>query len=166
MHTDREAGEKLNRKEMSHKQIVTRGQKVMPAAKPTSDCIHRAFNTSQVSFPRRAFRTAPLVACGSTLLLCAGVHAQHKPTIEVASASYGLNITERALGNATKYIKSACDGKRSCNFAVKVVANAISDSALGKSNDFDFVYRCGDNVKRRHIDGDSTKKIVLLTCAD
>jgi len=92
--------------------------------------------------------------------------AQHKPTIEVSSASYGLNITERALGNATKYIKSACDGKRSCNFAVKVAANAITDSALGKSNDFDFVYRCGDNVKRGHIARDSTKKIVLLTCTD
>jgi hypothetical protein len=106
------------------------------------------------------------VACGSVLLLCEGVHAQQKPTIEVSSASYGLNVSDRALGNATEYVKSACDAKRSCNFAVKCAASAIADPASGKSKNFDFVYRCGNRVKKGHIDGDSTGKTVLLTCAD
>jgi hypothetical protein len=107
-----------------------------------------------------------LIACGSFLLFCGGASAQQKPTIEVSSATYGLNSSKSGLGNATEYIKSACDAKRSCIFAVKNVASAIADSALGKSKDFDFVYRCGDKVKKGHIDGDSTGKAVLLTCAD
>ena len=105
-------------------------------------------------------------ACGAVFLVCGGLHAQQKPTIDVSCASYGLNSTERALGNATEYVKSACDAKRSCNVAVKDAASAIADPALGQSKDFDFVYRCGDRVKRGHIAGDSTHKIVLLTCAD
>jgi hypothetical protein len=106
------------------------------------------------------------VTCGSFVLLCGGVHAQPKPTIEVSSASYGLNVSNRALGNATEYVKSACDAKRSCSFAVKCAANAIADPTSGKPKNFDFVYRCGDRVKKGHIDGDSTDKTVLLTCAD
>jgi hypothetical protein len=108
-----------------------------------------------------------LVACWSILLVCVGLYAQRKPTIEVSSASYGLNISQRAYGNATKYVKSACDAKRSCNFAVKDAASVFAESAPSKSpKDFDFVYRCGERIKKRHIPGDSTGKVVLLTCAD
>jgi hypothetical protein len=107
-----------------------------------------------------------LVASGSFLLFLWGVRAQQKPTIEVSSASYGLNSSKSALGNATEYLKSACDAKRSCIFAVKDAASAIGNSALGKSKDFDFVYRCGDKEKKGHIDGDSTGKALLLTCTD
>ena len=108
----------------------------------------------------------PLIASGYLLLVCGSLHARQKPTIEVASASYGLNSSNRALGNATEYVKSACDAKRSCIVAVKCAANAIADPAPGKSKNFDFVYRCGDRVKEGHIEGDSTNKSVLLTCAD
>jgi hypothetical protein len=107
-----------------------------------------------------------LVGCGSVLLVCGGLHGQQKPTIEVSSASYGLNVSKHAQGNATKYVKSACNAKRSCNFAVKDAASRIAGLASTKFNDFEFVYRCGDKVKKGHVDGNSTNKIILLTCAD
>jgi hypothetical protein len=118
--------------------------------------------------PKRIGKTSKtlFVGCGFVLSICAGLHGQQKPTIEVSSASYGLNINKRALGNATKCVKSACNGKRSCNFAIKDAASTIASLSSSKSNDFDYVYRCGDKVKKGHIDGDSTDKIVLLSCAD
>jgi hypothetical protein len=100
------------------------------------------------------------------LLVCGASWAQQKPAIEVYSASYGLNVSKHALGNATRWVSSACDAKRSCNFAVKDAARKISDTAPGRPNDFDVVYHCGENVKRGHINAESRNKIVLLTCAD
>jgi len=102
-----------------------------------------------------------LVFCGS---LCA--QEQDKPTIRVSSASYGLNTGRHALGNATKYVRSACDTKRSCNFAVKDAATALADPPPGKPTEFDVVYHCGDKVKKGHLEGESKDKILLLSCAD
>ncbi len=118
--------------------------------------------------PKRIGKTTKtlFVGCCFVLSVCGGLHGQQKPTIEVSSASFGLNISKRALGNATKYVKSACNAKRSCNFAVKDAASKIADLSSSNSKDFDYVYRCGDKVKKGHIDGDSTDKIVLLTCTD
>ena len=109
-------------------------------------------------------KVSPLV-CGAVLLVFGSLHAQQKPAIEVASATYGLNVSESALGNATKYVKSACDGKRSCHFAIKNAAATIAERTSRKSNDFDVVYH-GENVKKGHINGDATDKIILLTCTD
>jgi hypothetical protein len=100
------------------------------------------------------------------LLLCGASRAQQKSAIEVFSASYGLNVSKHALGNATRWVSSACDAKKSCYFAVKDAARKIFDTAPGRSNDFDVVYRCGENVKKGHINAESRNKIVLLTCAD
>ena len=60
-------------------------------------------------------KVSPLV-CGAVLLVFGSLHAQQKPAIEVASATYGLNVSESALGNATKYVKSACDGEEELPF--------------------------------------------------
>jgi hypothetical protein len=111
-------------------------------------------------------RKTVFFACGSVLLVIASLRAQPKPTIEVFSASYGLNLSSAALGNVTKWVKSACDTKRSCFFAVKYAADAFAERSSHESKDFDFVYRCGDKVKNGHVDGDSRRKTVLLTCAD
>jgi hypothetical protein len=109
---------------------------------------------------------ARLVACGFAFSLCGALCAQEKPTIEVSSASYGLNVNKHASGNATKYVKSACDTKRSCNFAVKNATSKNAGSVQEKPRDFDFVYRCGDKEKTGHITGESKQKIVLLTCTN
>ena len=100
------------------------------------------------------------------LLVAAALYAQDKPAIEVSSASYGINTTRRASGNATDYVKSACDGKRSCQISVKDLASKITDPSPGKAKDFQFVYRCGDRRKRGRIEADATDKTALLSCAD
>lgn len=111
---------------------------------------------------------AHLVVCGLAVWFCASLRAQEqdKPAIRVASASYGLNVSGQARGNATKYVKSACDAKRSCNFAVKDVATAVVDPAPGHAKEFDVVYHCGAKEKKGHLDAEAKDKIVLLSCAD
>ena len=93
-------------------------------------------------------------------------YAQDKPVMEVTSASYGLNTTRRASGNATDYVKSACDGKRSCQISVKDLSSKITDPSPGKPKDFQFVYRCGGVRKYGRIEADATDKTALLSCAD
>jgi hypothetical protein len=111
---------------------------------------------------------AQLAACGLVLACCGSLLAQtqDKPIIRVASASYGLNVSEHALGNATKIVRSACDTKRSCNFAVKDAATALADPAPGQAKEFDVVYHCGKRVKKGHLNAESKDKILLLSCAD
>lgn len=102
---------------------------------------------------------------GCALMLGGVLCAQQQPTIHVSSASYGLNVDKRAAGNATKCLSSACDGKRSCTFAIRDAAKAAKDSTPYKYKDFDFVYRCGEKVKEGHI-SNSHSKTILLSCAD
>lgn len=102
---------------------------------------------------------------GCALLLAGILCAQEHPTIQVANASYGLNVDKRAAGNATKCLSSACDGKTSCNFAVKYAAKAASDHSPYRYKDFDFEYRCGERIKVGHV-SKSHGKIILLSCAD
>lgn len=98
--------------------------------------------------------------------VAAASYAQDKPVMEVTSASYGLNTTRRASGNATDYVKSACDGKRSCQISVKDLSSKIADPSPGKPKDFQFVYRCGSFRKHGRIEPDATDKTALLSCAD
>lgn len=102
---------------------------------------------------------------GCVLILGGALCAQQEPTIQVSTASYGLNVDKRAAGNATKCLSSACNGKRSCTFAIKYAAKAAKDTTPYKYKDFDFVYRCGDKVKEGHI-SNSHSKTILLSCAD
>jgi hypothetical protein len=117
-----------------------------------------------VSFSNRMIRKS--VACGSVLLAVTGLHAQQKPAIRVFSASYGVNLTTAASGNATRYVKSSCDAKRSCFFAVKFAEDAFPERSSHKPKNFDFAYYCGDKLKKGHVGGESKRKILLLTCAD
>lgn len=112
--------------------------------------------------------TAHLVVCGLVLSFCGSLRAQEqdKPAIQVVSASYGLNVSKRAQGNATKYVRSACDAKRSCNFAVKDAATGVADPAPRQGKEFDVVYHCGTKEKKGHLDAESKDKILLLSCAD
>jgi hypothetical protein len=107
-----------------------------------------------------------LLVGGATLLACSVLLAQEKPGIEVSSASYGLNVSRHAAGNATDYVKSACNEKRSCQVAVKDIASKVADPGPGKSKDFEFVYRCGGKRKRGRLEPEAADKIALLSCAD
>lgn len=130
-------------------------------------CIFQCRRESlSLSSPNRIKSKIVFFTCGSVPLFISSLFAQQKPTIEVSSASYGVNLSKSASGNATKWVKSACDTKRSCFFAVKYAADAFEKRSSHEPKDFDFVYRCDDKVKKGHVNGDSRRKSVLLTCAD
>jgi hypothetical protein len=57
---------------------------------------------------------ATLAVSAGILLVCGILHAQEKPTIEVSYATYGLNASERAEGNATGYLKAPCEAELPC----------------------------------------------------
>jgi hypothetical protein len=104
--------------------------------------------------------TGGLLLLGVGGLLCA-----QQPTIQVVSASYGMNVDKGAAGNATKCLSSACNGKISCTFAVKYAAKAAHDNTPYRYKDFDFAYRCGDKTKQGQFHN-SHSKTILLSCAD
>jgi hypothetical protein len=87
------------------------------------------------------------------------------PTIDVSEASYGKNRGNNQTGNATQYVKRACNGKRTCAFAVQNAAGQIGDHSPGQTKDFDVTYLCGDDLKETHVEGESVGKTALLTCA-
>ena len=74
----------------------------------------------------------------------------------------GLNLA----GNATEYLKPACDGQASCGFAIDQAASHIGDPKPGVPKDFDYFYRCGDRLKGGHIQGEASTQTAPLSCED
>jgi hypothetical protein len=107
-----------------------------------------------------------VVIGGVAIFSCFASGAQDKPGVTVTSASYGLNVSRNAAGNATAYVKSACDGKRSCTIKVKDLVSTITDPAPRKDKDFEFAYRCGSTRKSGKLDAEAADKTALLSCAD
>jgi hypothetical protein len=106
------------------------------------------------------------ILAATVLVSCSLLHAQDKPGITVASATYGSNMNRKASGNASAYVKSACDGKRSCQISVKDLATKIADPSPGNKKDFEFSYRCGSMRKHGHLDPEAAEKTALLSCAE
>src|SRR5688500_12446075 len=52
-------------------------------------------------------------------------------TIEVGTAAYGLNAAANQAGNATEYVKAACNGKVNCPFQIQDAAGKIGDKFPG-----------------------------------
>jgi hypothetical protein len=108
---------------------------------------------------------------GAALLVVGTLYAQEQPKsagdkviIDVSEASYGLNRMNNAAGNATQYLKESCDGKTSCSFPVSKAASKIGDHAPGQTKDFDYVYVCGNEEKKGHVEGEAVGKTAFLTC--
>ena len=95
-------------------------------------------------------------------LLCVGLAACSK--ISVTDATYGLNRGYHERGNATQYVKAECDGKRSCDFAVRKVASRVGDPDPRAAKSLDVRYSCGNAVKTGHVDGDAAVMSIVLTC--
>lgn len=93
-------------------------------------------------------------------------HNQGDDKIAVSDASYGVNCRNDQAGNATDFVKSDCDGKRSCSFPVQHAAGKIGDNCPGTKKDFDWTYVCGDKEKKGHLDGEANGKTAFLTCAN
>jgi hypothetical protein len=63
-----------------------------------------------------------------------------KPTIKMASATYGRNCNARA-GNATQQMAKACDGKTVCDYAVEPVE--LENAPANCVRDFAAEWKCG-----------------------
>jgi hypothetical protein len=85
-------------------------------------------------------------------------------TIEVSTASYGLNCSNAAEGNATPYVAKACDGKRSCSFAVRDAASNIGDYCPGVPKDFRVTYVCGDRENSAFVSPEAAGATAFLIC--
>ena len=86
-------------------------------------------------------------------------------TIEVSTASYGLNCSTAAEGNATPYVKKACDGKRSCSFAVRDAASNIGDHCPGVPKDFRVTYVCdGGRENSAFVSPEAAGATAFLIC--
>jgi hypothetical protein len=88
----------------------------------------------------------------------------NQDTIEVLEASYGKNRKKEHGGNATKFVKEACDKKRSCNFPVSTAASALGTQAPGETKDFEYFYLCGNRQKEGKIEAEANGKTATLTC--
>jgi hypothetical protein len=85
--------------------------------------------------------------------------------ISVTSATYGGNVdATHAAGNATSYLKSACDGHSDCAYTIDW--HIIGDPFVGSLKDFEVQYICGAGaIKRSHVDPEAgTGKTVQLHC--
>jgi hypothetical protein len=60
--------------------------------------------------------------------------------IRVTSATYGGATCHQPQGNVTKFLAAACDGKKTCDYAVQY--QAIGDPAPGCAKDFTVQWTC------------------------
>jgi hypothetical protein len=60
--------------------------------------------------------------------------------IRVTSATYGGATCHQAQGNVTKFLANACDGKKTCDYAVQY--QVIGDPAPGCAKDFTVQWTC------------------------
>jgi hypothetical protein len=86
-------------------------------------------------------------------------------TIIVTSASYGGNCNSLATGNATKSLKSACDGKTACDYKIST-ATFEPDPCSGTHKDFDYNWSCSGNsdAKNGRIPGEASGSSASLSC--
>jgi peptidoglycan/LPS O-acetylase OafA/YrhL len=85
--------------------------------------------------------------------------------IRVTSATYGGNCQAR-MGNVTRPLGKACDGKDSCSYIVD--ARVLGDPAPGCAKSFSVHYQCAPDVKQltQDLPGEAGfKSQLLLSCA-
>jgi hypothetical protein len=95
-------------------------------------------------------------------------------TIDVVEATYGMNCKAHRtiypiqnvvrLGNATKAIADACNGKTTvCAFAIDV--HRLGDPANGCQKDFVVRWNCGKSVsKEKKVEPEAHGKTVEISC--
>ena len=89
------------------------------------------------------------------------------PTIHVSVATYGSDIGI-AAGNATSLVRSACDGRTSCNYAISNAAalGGPGDPAPGYSKEFLVQWSCtdGSGTRTKVVAAEAAGKVVTLDC--
>jgi hypothetical protein len=95
---------------------------------------HRRFGARATLSIVACIALASLSACGRT----------HQP-IAVDAATYGASCGQ-AVGNVTKALKAACDGKTVCDYTVDY--RVLGDPAVGCRKDFSVRWTCGSEGAR------------------
>jgi hypothetical protein len=94
-------------------------------------------------------------------LLLGAANAQPPPaTISVVAGTYGASC-KQPLGNTTKYLAAACDGKQFCNFVVNL---SYGDPAPGCAKDFAVEWRCGGVARTVRVAPEALGANVYLSC--
>ena len=103
-------------------------------------------------------RALALAAAG---LACAAAAAAD---VNVLTAWYGQSCGS-AHGNVTAHVKSRCDGKSSCNYAVDV--NQLGDAAPGCAKNLIVVFACKGQgpVRLAQLPPEAHGKSLALSCA-
>jgi hypothetical protein len=93
---------------------------------------------------------------------CASVAAGPNE-VNVLTAWYGQSCGT-AHGNVTSHVKSSCDGKQSCNYAVNL--QVVGDSAPGCRKNFIVLYACTGHSDARlaQLPGEASGSSVAISC--
>lgn len=85
-------------------------------------------------------------------------------TIQVISASYGLNLSKKNKGNVTDSAKKGCDGKTTCHYKIDakffdgVLKNVIA------YKDFHIDWKCGKKKKKHTVKKPADGTTFVLNC--
>ncbi len=150
--------------------VVTRGKRRITCRAESSGLSDRLLHSSWRALSDGAHSGQPPPPVAESpqttieVLPQATIEVSPRASIQVSTASYGLNCSNAAEGNATPYVKKACDGKRSCSFAVQDAASNISDPCPGVPKDFRVTYVCVDMENSAFVSPEAAGNTAFLIC--
>jgi hypothetical protein len=99
---------------------------------------------------------------GALLLAAAG--AAHGQEVNVLTAWYGQSCGAQH-GNVTAHVKSRCDGRRQCDYAVDVAT--LGDAAPNCSKNFVVLYTCRGQspVRLAQLPAEAHGRVATISCA-
>ena len=107
-------------------------------------------------------RTAVVATALAGMLAAAG--AARAQEVNVLTAWYGQSCGA-AHGNVTAHVKSRCDGRRQCDYAVDVAA--LGDAAPNCSKNFVVLYGCRGQpaVRLAQLPAEAHGRVAVISCA-
>lgn len=107
-------------------------------------------------------RTAVWAAVLAGLAVATG--AARAQEVSVLTAWYGQSCGA-AHGNVTAHVKSRCDGRRQCDYAVDVAA--LGDAAPNCSKNFVVLYACRGQpaVRLAQLPAEAHGRVAVISCA-
>ena len=100
-------------------------------------------------------------ALAAVLAACISAQAQE---VNVLTAWYGQSCGA-AHGNVTAHVKSRCDGRRQCDYAVDVAV--LGDAAPNCGKNFVVLYNCRGQpaVRLAQLPAEAHGRVVVVSCA-
>ena len=109
-------------------------------------------------------RARPAVFASALAALLAAAGAAQAQEVNVLTAWYGQSCGA-AHGNVTAHVKSRCDGRRQCDYAVDVAA--LGDAAPNCSKNFVVLYTCSGQpaVRMAQLPAEAHGRMAVISCA-